>query len=63
MLLRYKPFHEVLYGRDTRLLTHSQLQDQYFEKCREIVALSDPDALEDDKLRQFNETIEPVVLE
>ncbi|EKD03810.1 hypothetical protein A1Q2_01823 [Trichosporon asahii var. asahii CBS 8904] len=41
----------------------SHLQDQYFEKCREIVALSDPDALEDDKLRQFNETIEPVVLE
>jgi kinesin family protein 4/21/27 len=41
----------------------SHLQDQYFQKCREIVALSDPDLLEDDKLRQFNETIEPVVLE
>lgn len=27
------------------------------------MALSDPDILEDDKLRQFNETIEPVVLE
>jgi hypothetical protein len=29
------------------------------------VALSDPDGFvdEDDKLRQFNETIEPVVLE
>ncbi|GMK55328.1 hypothetical protein CspeluHIS016_0203840 [Cutaneotrichosporon spelunceum] len=43
----------------------SHLQDQYFHKCREIVALSDPDQFEDedDKLRQFNETIEPVVLE
>ncbi|KAL1411298.1 hypothetical protein Q8F55_002249 [Vanrija albida] len=41
----------------------SHLQDEYFKKCREIVALSDPDILEDDKLRQFNETIEPVVLE
>lgn len=41
------------------------MQDQYFQKCREIVALSDPDTFEDedDKLRQFNETIEPVVLE
>ncbi|CAK9781584.1 unnamed protein product [Cutaneotrichosporon oleaginosum] len=43
----------------------SHLQDQYFHKCREIVALSDPDQFEDedDKLRKFNETIEPVVLE
>ncbi|KAL7421653.1 hypothetical protein Q5752_003422 [Cryptotrichosporon argae] len=41
----------------------AELQNEYFKKCHELVALSDPQVSEDDKLKQFNQTIEPVILE